>query len=115
MEKKEGNTLDKIKSVVKQAVSDNLINAVKSHLKNITHKVQDIAYQTEKKILDNLFAEIVMLAGLILITLSIVFFIIDYFVLERYWGFLIVGLVLVIISLIYKRKIEKTKYYSFER
>lgn len=115
MDKKEGSTLDKVKSAIKHAISDNLVSVVKLHLENITHRIQDIAYHTEKKILDNLLAAVIMIIGIIMITLAAAFFITDYFSLSRYWGFLIVGLVLVIISLIYKRRIEKTKYYNFER
>jgi predicted ABC-type sugar transport system permease subunit len=84
-------------------------------MKDISHQVQDIAYQTEKKLLDNLFAAIVLLVGLIMLIIAIVFFINDFFGLNRYWGFFIVGLIMIISALLYKKKIDSTKYYNFER
>lgn len=115
MAKESKSALNSIKSALSESISSNLLGHIKRYMKDIAHKVQDIAYQTEKKILDNLFASIILLVGLIMIVISIVFFINDFFGLDRYWGFFIVGLILIIFSLLYKRKIEKTKYYNFER
>lgn len=113
---KEGKSaINSIKSLLSESISSNIVKHIKSYMKDIAHKVQDIAYQTEKKILDNLFASIILLVGLIMIVISMVFFINDFFGLDRYWGFFIVGIILIICSLVYKRKIEKTKYYNFER
>ncbi|MCX6707246.1 MAG: hypothetical protein NT001_03850 [Candidatus Woesearchaeota archaeon] len=115
MAKKRKSAHNGLKSALSGSITSILVHQLKAYMKDIARQVQDIAYQTEKKILDNLFASIILLVGLIMIVIAIVFFINDFFGLDRYWGFFIVGLVLIIISLLYKRKIDNTKYYNFER
>jgi uncharacterized membrane protein len=115
MAKKRTSAHHSLKSALSGPVASSLVHQFKNYMKDIAHKVQDIAYQTEKKVLDNLFAAIILLVGLIMIVIAIVFFINDFFGLNRYWGFLIVGLIMIISALLYKRKIDNTKYYNFER
>lgn len=114
MAKKEGIGSE-IKSIIKDAISTNLISHAKTYMKDFAHKAQEVAYQTEKKIVENLFAGAVMMMGFALIVIAVVYFVNDFFDLDRYWGFLIIGLILIVFSFIYKRSIEKRKYYKFER
>ncbi len=114
-EQESSDTISSVKTAVKEVISSNVIGHVKSYMKDLAHQAQDIAYQTERKVLENLFAATGILIGGVFIVLAVVFFINDFFMLDRHWGFLIVGLALVAVSLIYKRKIEKTKYYNFRR
>lgn len=108
-----------IKDMIKSALSSKFASTIKDNLKEliheIIHKAQDIAYQTERKILDNLIAAVVFLFGIVMVVLAAAFFLIDRYGLERYWAFLIIGLIMLFISILFKRKIDKTKYYNFER
>lgn len=107
-DKKEANMLNAIKKIF----SSQLVPVVKSGLKNIVKKAQDIVYQTEKKIIENLLAAIILITGFIFMVVGVAFFINDYFGLSTYWGFLIIGLLLMVIAYIFKMHINKTKFYK---
>ncbi|MBD3313341.1 hypothetical protein GF345_02775 [Candidatus Woesearchaeota archaeon] len=113
--KKEESLGSEIKDAIKDAFAANVLVQAKEYMKDLAHRAQEVAYHTEQKILENLFAGIILFVGSVMIIMAVVYFINDYFLLDRYWGFLIVGLVLVVIALFYKRKIERTRYYDFER
>ena len=74
----ESGTVSSIKAAVREVVSANILGHAREYLQNLTHQAQEIAYQTEKKILDNLFAGIILAAGSLLLILAVVFFINDF-------------------------------------
>jgi len=116
-EAKKGGAFDRIKEAVKGVLESTLVAQLKEGTKflveELIHKGQDIAYYTEKKMIAQFNASVMMLFGIIMIFLAITFFLTDFLKLERYWSFLIVGLFLLVISLFLKKSLEKTKYYSF--
>ena len=116
-EAKKGGAFEKIKDSIKSVLESTLVAQLKEGAKflveELVHKGQDIVYQTEKKIVDSLVAAVILLVGIVMIILAVTFFLTDFFRLERYWSFLIVGLVLIIAAILFKKRIEKTKYYSF--
>jgi len=109
-DKKEGNTLNAIKKIF----SSQLVPVVKEGFKSLLKKAQDIIYQTEKKIIENVLAAIILITGFIFMIVGIAFFINEYFDLSPYWGFLLMGLLLMVIAYIFKIHIDKTKYYKME-
>jgi len=122
MAKKEGNAKEKPSNWVdtlKETLSTFLIDQVKSRARELieefVHKAQDIIYQTEKHVIDNFSAAILALAGFILVVVAFAYFMMDFFKMQKYWGFLMAGLILIIVSLIIKKTVEKTKYYDFGR
>ena len=122
MAKKEGNAKEKPSNWVdtlKETLSTFLIDKVKERARELieefVHKAQDIIYQTEKHAIDNFSAAILALAGFILVVVAFAYFMMDFFKMQKYWGFLMAGLILIIVSLIIKKRVEKTKYYDFGR
>lgn len=108
-EKKGGKDL---KDQIMGAVTSNVIPYLKEGVKGIVKKAQDAIYHTEKKIMENLLMAAILIIGFIFILVGVVYFINDYFALDSYWGFLIMGLILMIIAYFFRKHIEKTKYYK---
>lgn len=104
-----------LKSFLESALVEKIKEGGKVLIEEVLHKGQDIVYQTERKIIDNMIVAVVLLVGIIMIVLSIVFFMVEVLELPKYASFLVLGLILIIGALIFKRKIEKTKYYNLWR
>lgn len=110
-EEKEGS----LKSFLESELVEKLKEGGKALIEEVIHKGQDIVYQTERKIIDNMIVAVVLLVGIIMIVLALAFFLVEVLQLTKYASLLIIGLVLIIGALIFKRKIDKTKYYNLWR
>jgi len=104
---------ESILSVLESSLVDKMKDGAKGLLEELIHRIQDIAYQTEKKMIEKLIAALMMIVGVIFIILAITYFLTDFLRLQKYWSFLIVGLALIVIAFLLKIGTEKTKYYSF--
>ena len=104
-----------LKGFLESALVEKIKEGGKFLVDEVVHHAQDIVYQTERKLIDNMIVAVVLLVGIIMLVLAAVFFMTDFLGLQRYAVLLILGLVLVIGALIFKRKIEKTKYYNIWR
>lgn len=113
--KKPEKLIDSVKEIISSLVVDKLKEGARSLIEEFIHKAQDIIYQTEKRVIDNFSAAVLALAGFILIVLAFAYFMIDFFKIQRYWVFITAGLILIIVSLIIMKRVEKTKYYNFGR
>lgn len=108
-EKKKGKG---VKEQIVDIATASIVPIIKDGIRGFMKKAQDAVYHTQKKVMDNFLMGSILLAGLLLIIIGAIYFINDYFSLDRYWGFLIVGVVLIIIALVFRKRIEKTKYYQ---
>ena len=104
-----------LKSFLESALVEKIKEGGKVLIEEVLHKGQDIVYQTERKIIDNMIVAVVLLVGVIMLVLSIIFFMVEVLELPKYASLLILGLILIIGALIFKRKIDKTKYYNLWR
>ena len=113
--KKPEKLIDSVKETFSSLIADKLKEGARALAEELIHKAQDIIYQTEKRVIDSFSAAVLALAGFILIVLAFAYFMIDFLKIQRYWIFLIAGLILIIVSLIIMKSVERTKYYDFRR
>lgn len=104
--KKEGTVMEIVDKIVSSAVLGNLKKTAKDLLK----EAQKTAYLTERKIIENLATAVFLLLGIIFVAISLVMFINKQFNLESQWGYLIMGLIIIIIALVFKQYINKTSF-----
>jgi hypothetical protein len=110
-EEKEGG----LRGFLESAFVEKIKEGGKFLVDEVIHHAQDIVYQTERKIIDNMIVAVVLLVGIIMLVLAVVFFMMEVLGLPKYASLLILGLVLIIGALLFKRKIDKTKYYNIWR
>lgn len=82
-----------------QNLKDTLLTNVMS---NIKENIKDKIKRVEKKVVRNITSYLFFFLGVIYLSISLVLFIEYYFGLNLFWGFLICGLLLMLISLIFK-------------
>jgi len=111
--KKTAGWADSLKETLSSLVIDKIKERARELIEEFVHKAQDIFYQTQKSMMDNFSATVMALAGFLMIVMALAYFMIDYLKLQKYWSFLAAGAVLLIVSLILRKRIEKTKYYNF--
>lgn len=108
MAKKEGKST--VRQILDSLVSSAILDNLKSAAKDLLKQAQKTAYLTEQKIMENIAVGVFLLLGIIFISISLVMFINQAFNLENQWGYMIMGLIIIIISLLYKQHIDKTKF-----
>lgn len=87
-------------SILKSGIFSNII----SFIKDFPGKVQDFIINTEEKVIQLFYSASLMLAGLIFLSISLVFLMNEYFALSKGWSLLIIGLILIIASLIIRSR-----------
>jgi len=112
-EEKSANWIDSLKETLSSLVIDKLKERARELAEEFVHETQDIIYQTQKNVMDHFSATLMELAGFILIVMAFCYFLMDYFGVQRYWSFLVAGAILIIVSMVVKKKVEKMKYYKF--
>lgn len=110
-DKKEGSSL---KKQIMAIISSNISPILKAGFQGIVKKVQDVIYHTQKRVMENFLMVLLLFAGFVFISVSAVFFINSYFELDAYWGFLIMGLLLVMTAFIFRWHIKKTRYFRLD-
>jgi FtsH-binding integral membrane protein len=98
-------------STILKAITDGTLGFVKTYVVDTTnellHKAQDVAYQTGKTIAQYFFAGTILFVGFVLVIISLVLLLQEHFDISLGFSFLIWGLVLLIIGLIYNVMIQK--------
>ncbi len=92
------------------SISDAFSSEVKFLFSQGLHKIQETIYLTEKKLIQHLYAALILLAGTLFLAVGIALFLAQTLQLGMGAGFLIVGIILMIIALILKRYITQTMY-----
>ena len=95
--------------VVDKIVSSVVLENLKSTAKDILKQAQKTAYLTEQKILETVAAGVFLFLGIIFVAISLVMMINNTLKLESQWGYLTVGLAIIIIALLFRQYINKTK------
>lgn len=101
------------KDMLKQVLSSTVIHNIQGRIKGMVNKLQEAAYHTEKKILQQLIAAVLLVVGLLFIVGGLALLINDVFRLAPHWGFLIVGGLLTIKALFFMMYIKKTRLFKF--
>jgi len=82
-----------------QNLKDTVLSTVMTNLKeNIKERVERI----EKKIYRSILSTIFFVAGIFFLLIALILFIHSYWSLSYHWGFLMVGIIAFLLSLIYK-------------
>lgn len=106
-QKKEESTL----STILKAITDGTLGFVKTYVVDTTnellHKAQDVAYRTGKTIAQYFFAGTILFIGFVLVMISLVLLVHEHYNISLGFSFLIWGLVLLVIGLIYNLIIQK--------
>jgi membrane protein insertase Oxa1/YidC/SpoIIIJ len=108
MPEKRGKSM--VMDIVKKIVSSAILDNLKSTAKDILKQAQKTAYLTEQKIMESVAAGVFLFIGIIFVAISLVMFINKSFNLEQQWGYLIMGLIIIIIALLFKQYINKTMF-----
>ena len=108
--KKESEEPGQLKKIISEVITGTVLSHIKETARNVIHKAQDIAYHTEKKILEFLSAAIILICGVIFIAVGSALLINNKLRLESHWGFLIVGIILIFVAFIGLNYFHKTKY-----
>lgn len=109
--KKESTFFDTVKEVVSSSIVKNL----KDHTKDFVQRGQEIIYQTTENVMERLFSTMLFSIGSILVIVAVALLIYENLGLSLGWSFLIMGLILLVISLLFKERIRRKKYYQFKR
>lgn len=109
--KKESTFFDTVKEVVSSSIVKNL----KDHTKDFVQRGQEIIYQTTENVMERLFSTMLFSVGSILVIVAVALLIYENLGLSLGWSFLIMGLILLVISLLFKERIRRKKYYQFKR
>ena len=99
-----------VRQVLDSLVSSAILGNLKSAAKDLFKQAQKTAYLTEQKILENIAAGVFMLLGVVFVAISLAMFVNKQFNLDQQWGYLIIGLIIIIIALLFKQYINKTKF-----
>ncbi|MFC1691303.1 hypothetical protein ACFL0W_03915 [Nanoarchaeota archaeon] len=108
MEKKEG-FFGVLKNIFAGKLVSRLIELFREEAKLTLKKAQEVAYHVQDIVIKEILASIGVLLATIFILIGITFLIIEYANISKGFSFLIVGLVVLIASLLYKAHIEKGK------
>jgi len=104
---------EEIKKFVQKIITTGVLIKLQNTIKNIVHKAQDVAYHTEKKLIQQLFAVSILFCGLIFLIIGLTLLINNIFKLQPQWGFIIMGGFMIIIALIFISYIRKTRVFKF--
>ncbi len=74
------------------------------------HKIQETIYLTEKKLIQHLYAALILLAGTLFLAVGVALLLAQTLQLGMGAGFLIVGVILSLIAFILNRYIQQTMY-----
>lgn len=105
--KKSGKKHSIIKDTIAEFVTSTALESVKSFVESLADRTHDFFMQLEKKIVQGLYASVVMICGLIFLLISLAFLLSEYLKLSKGWSFLILGLILIIIALVSMNMIKK--------
>jgi len=72
------------------------LGLVKGMFDDFVKQVQEKIYETEKRVLDLLFSTIILMVGVIFTAIAVIFLLSYYTGLNEGWGYLIMGVLLVI-------------------
>lgn len=112
MAKKESKKKESID--IKELFESKFAKTVKDNIKDfvveLIHKAQEAVYTTLKQVAKGFAAVIVLLIGLTLILVGLSFVIEEYFRFPKGTGFLIIGLIIILISSVYLKVIKKNKF-----
>ena len=94
----------------KELFSNVIFASFTEFFKNIIYDFQEAVYHTSRKIIESLFTGFIMCVGIGMILISFPFFLSYYLDLPPSLFFIILGFILIIISMIFFDRINKTKY-----
>jgi VIT1/CCC1 family predicted Fe2+/Mn2+ transporter len=101
------------KDMLKEVLSSTVMHNIKGRIRTMINRLQAAAYHTEKKILQQLVAAVLLIVGLLFIVGGLALLINDVFRLQPQWGFLIVGALLTVKSLFFMMYIKRTRMFKF--
>ncbi len=104
---------DSLKNTVSAVLLTHIKERTKEMVEHFVDEAQHVSHQIEKKFFENLFFVLLLVSGIIIVALAVVYFLTDSLGLPRHYGFLIIGIVVILISLIIKKQIDKAKHYAF--
>ncbi|MBN2458121.1 hypothetical protein JXB31_03260 [Candidatus Woesearchaeota archaeon] len=94
-------------SALKDFGTSFLLGTIRELYEDFLRTVQQYAYRTQQRIIDSFIVLFMSLAGVSLMILSVIFLMNEYMNLGFGWSFLIVGLILFVISLVLKIRLDK--------
>ncbi len=110
---KENGTLGRLKDVLIEKFSSIVLDNITEHLQNIIHKLQEVAYYTQRKIIEQFYVSGFFFAGCVFIAVALLFYLTDTMQWPRSNAALAIGVFLLIISGVMKQYVRKTR--SLER
>lgn len=106
MAKKEGDWKSSLVDVVKSQV----IGRMKDYFDDMAAKVENAVVVTQKKVLRAIMSSAFMLLGIIFLILGLTFYVIDVLKYERSTVYLVIGLILILISVIFAQSAKLLRY-----
>jgi len=86
---------------------ETIMSGLSGLAKSLVGKVQDVILYTEEKVMQILYASVLLVTGLVFLAASAVALMNEYLGLSKGWSYLIISLVLILSSLIIKNKAMK--------
>ncbi|NOZ81283.1 MAG: hypothetical protein GXP63_06450 [DPANN group archaeon] len=113
--KKDAEKDNSFLNTLKGIVSSSIVKNMKERSEDLVHHAQEIAYQTAENMMEKLFSAVLFGAGVLFIMIAITLLVVQYLDLTLGWSFLLMGLLLLVISLLFKGHIRQKRYYRFKR
>jgi small basic protein len=111
MPKKEddGGLLHKLKDMLVERFSTTVVENVSLHIKELMHRLQELVYLTQKKIIEQFYVSGFFFAGYVMVALSVLFYLIDTLGWSRSRATLTAGVLLLATSAAMKQYVMKTR------
>jgi hypothetical protein len=95
---------------VKDLFTNIVFSSMMDFVRSVIHNMQEAVYRTTKKVIESLLSIVILIAGILMVLISLPFLLSRYIELPPSFFFLLMGLLLVIISLFAFHKIDGSKY-----
>ncbi len=105
---KEDGTLSRLKDVLIEKFSSIVMDNITEHLQNIIHKLQEVAYYTQRRIIEQFYVSGFFFAGCVFIAVAIMFYLTDALQWPRSNAALAMGAILLIVSGVLKQYVRRT-------
>ncbi len=111
MPKKEDDSsmLHKLKDMLVERFSTTIIENISLHIQELMHKLQQLIYLTQKKLIEQFYVSGFFFAGYVMVALSVLFYLIDTLGWTRSEATLTAGVLLLATSTVMKQYVNKTR------
>lgn len=100
------------KELLRETISSTIINKIKEIFKDVMERTQAFIRHTEKKVVEGLYASMLLFCGLVFVFISAALAINNYFALNSQWGFFITGVAVIFLALLFKDYIKRTRQFK---